>query len=58
MNQKWLYSKYHIYVHKVVPKLFFKKFGIIEEFKFTEKTKKPSKKYMGYPMIDEIFKEV
>ena len=55
MNQKWMYEKYHIYVHKVVPKEFFKKFGIIEEFKFTEKTKKPSKKYLGYPMVEEVF---
>lgn len=55
MNQKWLYSKYHVYVHKVIPKMFFKKFGIIEEFKFTEKTKKPSKKYEGYQTIEEIF---
>ena len=55
MNQKWVYMKYHVYVHKVIPKVFFQKFGIIEEFKWTQKTKKPSKKYEGYQTIEEIF---
>ena len=55
INQKWVYSKYNIYVHKIIPKQFFKEFGILEEFKYTEKTKKLSKKYLGYQTIEEIF---
>lgn len=55
INQKWLFSKFKIYVYKLVPKDFFKKFGIIEEMQFTPKTKKPSKKYENYPLISEIF---
>ena len=54
MNQKWVYAKYGIYVHKLVPKDFFLKFGIIEDFKYTAKTKKPSKRYAGYPTIEEV----
>lgn len=57
INQKWVYAKYHIYVHKLVPKDFFKKFGIIEEFQFTAKTKKPSKRYEGFPLITEVFNQ-
>ena len=54
MNQKWVYEKYRIYIHKLVPKDFFMRFGIIEDFKYTEKTKKPSKRYAGYPTIEEV----
>lgn len=54
INQKWVYDKFHVYVHKLVPKDFFKKFGIPEELQFTEKTKKPSKKYAGYPLVKDI----
>ena len=56
INQKWVYEKFHVYVHKLIPKEFFKEFGIPEELKFTEKTKKPSKKYAGYPLIKDIAK--
>lgn len=57
MNQKWLFERFHVYVHKVVPKKFFAKFGIPEELRFTEKTRKPSKKYAGYLTIAEKFTE-
>lgn len=54
INQKWVYTKYQVYIHKVVPKVFFAKFGIIEDFLYTEKTKKPSKRYQGFPMIQDL----
>lgn len=55
INQKWVYDKYGVYVHKIVPKDFFKKFGITEDLRLTRKTKKPSKKYEGYKLISEVF---
>ena len=56
VDRKWLYQKYGIYIYELQPKEFFKKFGILEEFKLTEKTKKPSKVFEGYPVITDIFK--
>lgn len=55
INQKWIYSKLGVYIYKLVPKDFFKKFGIVEELRYTPKTKKLSKKYEGYSLISEIF---
>lgn len=54
INQKWVYEKYGIYIHKLVPKDFFMQFGIVEELKWTAKTRKPSKKYAGYPTVNEV----
>ena len=55
IDQKWTYQKYGYYIYKLEPKVFFKKFGILEEFKFTQKTKKPSKVFSGYNTVEEIF---
>lgn len=55
IDQKWVLWKYGIYIHKLIPKIFFKKCGIIDSFKTTRKTNKPSKKYEGYPDFDDVF---
>lgn len=51
INQKWTYAKHGIYVYKLVPKDFFKMFGVPEACRLTAKTKKPRKMYIGYPSI-------
>lgn len=56
IDQKWVFQRYGFYIYKLEPKKFFKKVGILEEFKFTQKTKKPSKIFEGYPLIDDILK--
>ena len=58
IDQKWVYQKTGYYIYKLEPKVFFKKFGIIEEFKFTQKTKKPSKVFAGYKTIEDVFCEL
>ena len=55
IDQKWVWSKHGIYVHKLIPKKFFEKFGILKEFRLTRKTGKPSAKYQGFPLIDDVF---
>lgn len=55
IDQKWVYQKTGFYIYKLEPKKFFKKFGILDEFMFTEKTKKPSKVFEGYPLMVDVF---
>lgn len=57
IDQKFVYSKYGHYIYKLVPKDFMKKFGITDDLRFTSKTKKPSKKFEGYPLISDVFKD-
>lgn len=52
INQKWLMQKHNVYVCKIVPKDFFKLFGVPKACQLTAKTKKPRKMYLGYPQID------
>lgn len=52
INQKWLLQKHDVYVCKIVPKDFFKLFGVPKACQLTAKTKKPRKMYLGYPQID------
>lgn len=47
VNQKWVYDKFTIYVHKVVPEEFFKATWVPEEAKWTPKRTKIQKKYIG-----------
>lgn len=56
-DRKWVFQKYGIYIYELKPKDFFRKFGILKEFMFTDKTKKPSKVFEGYPIVDDIFKK-
>jgi len=35
IDQKWVYQKYGYYIYKLEPKVFFRKMGILEEFKLT-----------------------
>jgi len=56
INQKWVWSKYGVYVQKIVPfKLFRKSFGP-DICRFTPKTLKPnmSKNYIGLKSINEF----
>lgn len=53
INQKWTYDKHGIYVYKLVPKDFFKLFGVPEACRLTAKTKKPRKMYLGYKNISQ-----
>lgn len=55
INQKLVYDKHGIYVQKVVPYDCFEKLGIPEAAKYTLKTKKPTLKYVGLKIINEIF---
>jgi hypothetical protein len=55
IDQKLVYQKYGFYIYKLIPKEFMKKFGILEEFRFTQKTKKPSKVFDGYRTIEDVF---
>lgn len=52
INQKWLLQKHNVFVCKIVPKDFFKLFGVPKACQLTEKTKKPRKMYLGYPQMD------
>lgn len=47
INQKWMYQKHGIYVHKLVPKDFFEDFGVPAACLLTKKTKKPRKAFQG-----------
>lgn len=55
INQKWVYDKYNVYVYKLVPKEFFKKFGVPQNCILTKKTKKPRKAFIGYKTLAEVF---
>lgn len=55
LNQKWMYQKYGLYIYKLIPKKFFLKMGIPEELRYTNKTRKPSKKFAGYPLEKDVF---
>lgn len=55
IDQKIIYDKFGYYIYKLIPKDFMKKFGILEEFLYTQKTKKKSKVFEGYPLIQDVF---
>lgn len=55
INQKWVYDKYGIYIHKVIPKEWFEKYGVPKECRFTEKTKKERECYKDFKDIDKKF---
>lgn len=54
-NQKWVWQKFKTYIYKLVPKMFFKKFGVPEASIYTSKTKKPRKIFQGLKHIKDIF---
>ena len=45
-------QKHGIYIYKLVPKDFFKLFGVPKASTLTAKTKKPRKMFLGYPEMD------
>lgn len=54
INQKWVWTKYGLYVQKIVPfKLFLKSF-VPEICRFSPKQLKPVKKYVGVPTVNEF----
>ena len=55
IDQKWVWQKTGKYIYKLEPKKFFRKFGILQEFLFTQKTKKPSKVFQGYDTVEKVF---
>lgn len=55
LNQKWMYQKYGLYIYKLIPKKFFLKMGIPDELRYTIKTRKPSKKFAGFPLMKDVF---
>lgn len=55
INQKWVYDKYKVYIHKVIPKEWFEKYGVPELCRFTEKTKKERECYKNFNTIEKLF---
>ena len=55
--QKWVYDKFGVYVHKVVPVKFFDKFGVPAEAQFTPKTNKPRRIYYGKRLLSSVAKK-
>lgn len=53
-NQKWLWQKFKTYVYKLVPKDFFKRFGVPMKCVLTNKTKKPRKMFEGMKSLKDI----
>lgn len=50
-NQKWVWQKFKTYIYKLVPTMFFKKFGVPEKCVLTAKTKKPRSCYRGFKTL-------
>ena len=55
LNQKWTWQKYGVYVCKVVPKLFCKKFGVAAASMKSKLTGKIRKMFIGYQSIKKAF---
>lgn len=53
INQKWMYSKYGIYVNKLIPEKFFQKTFCPLYCKHTPKTKKIRAKMKNVPTLEE-----
>jgi len=55
LNQKWTWQKFGIYVCKVVPKVFCRKFGVALASMKSRLTGKARKIFIGYPSIKRAF---
>ena len=55
LNQKWTWQKFGVYVCKVVPKLFCKKFGVAAASMKSRLTGKARKMFAGYCSIKKAF---
>lgn len=55
LNQKWTWQKFGVYVYKLVPKIFFSKFGCPANSFKSKKTNKPRKMFLGMHTIAEKF---
>ena len=58
INQKWVFSKFGIYINEVVPEKLFAKTWLPEACRLTPKTRKPVKKYLGCRNIEECLKAI
>lgn len=52
INQKWMYSKYGIFVNKVVPEKFFKRTWVPAAATVSPKKKTARKKYAGFRRVN------
>lgn len=55
INQKWTWQKFGVYVCKVVPKMFCRKFGVAAASMKSALTGKIRKMFVGYPSIARAF---
>ena len=55
LNQKWTWQKFGVYICKVVPKAFCKKFGVAAASMKSKLTGKARKMYVGYQSIKRAF---
>lgn len=44
INQKWMFQRYGIYIHKIVPKIFFKKTWVPDEIAWIRKRNVPTRR--------------
>lgn len=56
-KQKWCYDKYGVYIQKIIPEKLFKVSWVPEIARFTPKTLKPVKKYVGFKTINEFMEK-
>ena len=53
INQKWVYSKYGIYIYKIEVQKLFNNTFVPQHFRYTQKTKKIRAKYKDAPNIKQ-----
>lgn len=53
INQKWVYTKYRVFINKVVPEKFFKKLWVPEAVAIGKK-EKPLKKWLKYKKMADL----
>lgn len=56
INQKWVWQKFNVYIHKIIPTIFFKKYGVPQKSTLTNKTKKIRKIFKNFSTIKDCFK--
>ncbi|OGV45828.1 MAG: hypothetical protein A2017_18175 [Lentisphaerae bacterium GWF2_44_16] len=54
INQKWVYSKYQIFINKVIPEIFFKKTWCPVAALYHKRTGEILKKYQGLKQISQM----
>jgi hypothetical protein len=54
INQKWVFAKYGVYIHKIIPEKWFRKLWVPQEAMITPKKKELKKKYIGFATKDSF----